>query len=169
MIRVFNHPIHKVKEAAAMKIVESAQKCNSEQIANNMSSIVEQLKATVRSAAKAGDSFDSVERKAIESVLQIGFEALQLLVALQGDGNLGKEIQTADEKLSGVAKPNRRPGCVPFLANIPSSSSHTPAEKTSRSACVPSAPVCRFPRSDGRFCCRSSPKCSVSIRHTIRR
>jgi len=83
-----------------MKIVESTQKCNPEQIANNMSSIVEQLKATVRSAAKAGDSFDSVERKAIESVLQIGFEAMQLLVGLQGDGNLGEEIQTADEKIA---------------------------------------------------------------------
>ena len=100
MIRVFNHPIHKVKEAAAVKIVESTQKCNPEQIANNMSSIVDQLKANVRSAAKNGNTFDSVERKTIESVLQIGFEAMQLLVGLQGDGNLGEEIQTADEKIA---------------------------------------------------------------------
>ena len=38
-----------------MKIVESAQKCNPEQIANKMSSIVEQIKTTVKSAARDGD------------------------------------------------------------------------------------------------------------------
>ena len=100
MIRVFKNPIHKVTEAAAMKIVESAQKRNPEQIARNMYSIVDQLKSAVESAAIDGNSFDSVERKAIERVLQIGFQAAELLLALQGDGNLGDEIQTADAKIS---------------------------------------------------------------------
>ena len=44
-----------------------------------------------------------------------------------------------------------------------------PAGKTSRSACVPSAPVFRFPLVAGRFCCKSSRKCLVSIKPTTRR
>ncbi|HRA90130.1 MAG TPA: hypothetical protein PK992_18725 [Planctomycetaceae bacterium] len=83
-----------------MKIIESAQKRNPEQIARNMYSIVDQLKSAVESSAIDGNSFDSVERKAIECVLQIGFQAAELLLALQGDGNLGDEIQTADAKIS---------------------------------------------------------------------
>ena len=90
MIRVVNYPVHKGKEAAAMKIVESAQRCNPEQIASNMNSIVDQLKDCVESAATAGESFDSVERKTLKSVLQIGHQALELLLALQGDGDLGE-------------------------------------------------------------------------------
>ena len=100
MIRLFKYLIHKGMEAAAMKIVESVQKCNAEQIAHKMRSIVEQLKTVVKSAAGDGDSFDSVERKTLESVLQIGFQALELLLALQGDGDLGEEVQTADEKMA---------------------------------------------------------------------
>ena len=83
-----------------MKIVESAQKCYPEQIANKMSSIVEQIKTTVKSAARDGDSFDSVERKTLESVLQIGFLAAELLLALQGDGDLGKDVHTVDQKIA---------------------------------------------------------------------
>ena len=99
MIRVLNYPVHKGKEAATMKIVESAQICNPEQIARNMNSIVDQLKASVESAATAGDSFDSVERMALVSVLQIGHHALELLLALQGDGDLGQEAQTSDSEV----------------------------------------------------------------------
>jgi len=100
MIRVLKYPIHKGREAANMKIVESARKCNTEQIARNMNSIVDQLKTAVESAARDGDSFDSVERKTIESVLQIGSEALEFLFALQGDGDLGEEVHTANEKIA---------------------------------------------------------------------
>ena len=100
MIRLLNYPIHKGKEAAAMKIVKSAQKCNPEQIANNMTSIVEQLKTTVESAAKHGDSFDSVERKTLKTVLQLGCQALEMFLALQGHGDLGEEVQTADGKFA---------------------------------------------------------------------
>lgn len=83
-----------------MKIVKSAQKCNPEQIANNMTSIVEQLKTTVESAAKHGDSFDSVERKTLKTVLQLGCQALEMFLALQGHGDLGEEVQTADGKFA---------------------------------------------------------------------
>ena len=83
-----------------MKIVESAQKRNPEQVANKMSSIVEQLTTTVKSAAKHGESFDSVERKTLKSLLQLGCEAIELLLALQGHGDLGEEIHTVDEKIA---------------------------------------------------------------------
>jgi len=83
-----------------MKIVESAQKCNPKQIARNMNSIVDQLKSAVESAARDGDSLDSVERKILKSVLQIGFQAVELLLALQGDGDLGEEVHTANEKIA---------------------------------------------------------------------
>jgi len=98
MIRVLHYPFRRGKEAAAMKIAESAQQCNPEQIARNMSSIVEQLKDSVQAAAATGDSFDSVERMTLTSVLQIGHQALELLLALQGHGDLGEEVQTADNK-----------------------------------------------------------------------
>lgn len=83
-----------------MKIVESAQHCNPEQIARNMSSIVDQLKSCVESAAISGESFDSVERMTLNSVLQIGHKALDLLLALQGDGDLGEEVHTAEDKIA---------------------------------------------------------------------
>ena len=89
-----------------MKIVESAERCNAEQIARNMNSIVDQLKAGVQSAAAAGDSFDSVERKTLTSVLQIEQQAFELLLALQGHGNLGEEVQTSDNKIAKRSRAN---------------------------------------------------------------
>jgi len=83
-----------------MRIVESAQQCNPEQIARNMNLIVDQLKASVHSAAISGESFDSVERKTLASVLQIGHQALALLLALQGNGDLGEQVPTADGKIA---------------------------------------------------------------------
>ncbi|MEQ9406197.1 MAG: hypothetical protein RIK87_00665 [Fuerstiella sp.] len=83
-----------------MKIVESAQQCNPEQISRSMSSIGDQLRDNIRLAAVTGDSFDSVERMTLNSVLQIGARAMELLLALQGDGNLGEEIPTDDGRIA---------------------------------------------------------------------
>ena len=55
--------------------------------------IAEQIKAHVTKAAQKGDSFDEAERAAWNSVLQIGFQAMQLFVALQGQGDLGEQLQ----------------------------------------------------------------------------
>ncbi len=81
-----------------MKIVESQPQRNPEQISGELSSLLERLKADVHCAAEQGDSFDAVERMVLASVLQIGRESLELLLSLQGDGDLGPEIQTADDK-----------------------------------------------------------------------
>lgn len=92
MIAGVVHPFHKGKEAAMMKIAESPQQHNPEQISQELSTLVEQLKANVKTAAKEGDSFDSVERSVLTSVLRIGHQALELLLSLQGDGDLGEDI-----------------------------------------------------------------------------
>ena len=81
-----------------MKIVDSAQQRNPEQIAKQLNSLVDQLKANVATAAQKGESFDFVERTVLTSVLEIGRRALDLLLALQGDGDLGETVQTHDGK-----------------------------------------------------------------------
>jgi len=83
-----------------MKIAESTEQCNPEHIAQELNSLVDQLKAKVQTAAKEGNSFDSVERTVLTSVLQIGRQALELLLSLQGDGDLGQQIETADGKIA---------------------------------------------------------------------
>ena len=67
-----------------MKIAQSNAQCNPEQISQNMDSLVERLKASVEAAAKDAESFDSVKRAVLTSVLQIGHQALELLLPLQG-------------------------------------------------------------------------------------
>ena len=55
-----------------MKIVDSAQQRNPEQIAKQLNSLVDELKANVATAAQKGESFDFVERTVLTSVLEIG-------------------------------------------------------------------------------------------------
>ena len=62
------YPVHKGKEAATMKIVDSAQQRNPEQIAKQLNSLVDRLKADVETAAQEGESFDFVERTVLSSV-----------------------------------------------------------------------------------------------------
>lgn len=81
-----------------MKIAQSNPHCNPEQISQNIDSLVELLKASVQAAAKDAESFDSVERAVLTSVLQIGHQALELLLSLQGDGDLGERTETSDRK-----------------------------------------------------------------------
>jgi hypothetical protein len=61
-------------------------------------SLVQELKKFVGEAAEQGESFDTVERRVHESVLQIGKQALELFIRLQGDGDLGERVVTADEQ-----------------------------------------------------------------------
>ncbi len=83
-----------------MKISYTDPKRNPEQISRQLNSLVDQLKASVHGAAKDGSSFDSVERTVLTTVLQIGHQALELLLSLQGVGDLGQEIPTIDDKTS---------------------------------------------------------------------
>ena len=87
-----------------MKIVDSAQQRNPEQIAKQLNSLVDQLKANVETAAHEGESFDFVERSVLTSVLEIGRRALDFLLALRGDGDLGNAVQTHDGKTAQRGK-----------------------------------------------------------------
>jgi hypothetical protein len=61
-------------------------------------SITEQLNEMVCSAAKMGESFDAVERRVRDSAVQIGKQALELFIALQGKGDLGPELTTKENR-----------------------------------------------------------------------
>lgn len=100
MIRVFNIPHQQGKEAAMMKIAESTQQRNPDQISKQLTTLVDQLQRNMKTAAKQGESFDSVEKSILTSVLKIGNQAVELLLALQGDGDLGEHIHTSDGKSS---------------------------------------------------------------------
>ena len=98
MIRLFKYPIHKGMEAAAMKIVESAQKCNPEQIAHKMSSIVEQLKTVVKSAAGDDQAYD----QAMKNLGKIFGSDFSVDTAEPVNGNMGR---SAGEFLDDLPMP----------------------------------------------------------------
>lgn len=58
-------------------------------IAQSLEGITVQLKDAVRQAAQDGDSFDRIERSVRDLVARMGFQAMQLFIALQGNGDLG--------------------------------------------------------------------------------
>lgn len=66
---------------------------------------VSKLKQLVHEAAGAGASFDSVERRVRDAVSRLGKQALDLLLQLQGDGDLGPEVAAAE----GVALKRQQP------------------------------------------------------------
>lgn len=57
-----------------------------------MDAIASGLKLAVQNAASNGESFDQTERKVHETVFQMGKQAMELFISLQGDGDLGPEI-----------------------------------------------------------------------------
>ena len=62
------------------------------QIARRLEQLALGLRDQVVEAAAEGESFDSTERNVRDSVRQIGFEALELFVRLQGLGDLGEQV-----------------------------------------------------------------------------
>jgi hypothetical protein len=69
-----------------------------EQALRSLDAIAWQLKLTVRTAAQNGDSFDHTERSVRDAVFQMGKQALELFIRLQGDGDLGPQITTEQGK-----------------------------------------------------------------------
>jgi hypothetical protein len=70
-------PLQEGKEAATMKITDSNQQRNPDQISQQLTALVDQLKLDVKTAAKHGNTFDSVERSILTSVLKIGDQAVE--------------------------------------------------------------------------------------------
>lgn len=58
--------------------------------------MAQQLKEAVRTAAENGDSFDSAERKIRETLFRLGHQAIEALLQLQGQGDLGPQITTKE-------------------------------------------------------------------------
>lgn len=71
---------------------------SAEQAAKNLLQLAECIKVTAETCARQGECFDQTERAVRDSVLQMGYQAMQLFVALQGDGDLGSEVQTESGK-----------------------------------------------------------------------
>lgn len=68
------------------------------QTVETIDAIVSQLKNAVHHAAQSGDSFDQTERMAREALFQMGYQTMQCFLLLQGDGDLGEELNTAEGK-----------------------------------------------------------------------
>lgn len=62
-------------------------------------SISSQLKVNIVTAAQRGESFGQTERSVREAVFQLGRQALELFIRLQGDGDLGPEVTTEQGKI----------------------------------------------------------------------
>jgi hypothetical protein len=60
--------------------------------------IASQLKATVQDAAQKAQSFDQTERSVRDAIRQIGHQAIELFIWLQGDGDVGQIITTEEGK-----------------------------------------------------------------------
>lgn len=69
-----------------------------QQIAHELRQLSQQLQQFIPDAVSRGDSFDDVERKTWESVRQIGFQAMELFLSLQGQGDVGENASTEDGK-----------------------------------------------------------------------
>lgn len=82
-----------------MNVADLTLECKSEadtllaaEALKEIDSLVAQLKQSVAEGAATGGSFDSVERMIKRGVLQLGRQLLDLLLRLQGDGDLGAEV-----------------------------------------------------------------------------
>lgn len=72
--------------------------------------LAEQLEASIREAAQAEKSLYEVEKDTFEYALRIGYAAIEQLLMLQGDGDLGERVITADGRcLERSEKPAERP------------------------------------------------------------
>ena len=72
--------------------------------------LAEQLEASIRKAAQEGKSLYEVEKDTFGCALQIGHAAIEQLLVLQGDGDLGESVVTADgRRLERSKKPADRP------------------------------------------------------------
>jgi len=72
--------------------------------------LAEQLEAAIREAAREGRSLDEMEKDIFGRVLQIGHAAIEQVLTLQGDGDLGQSVVTADgRRLERSKAPAERP------------------------------------------------------------
>ncbi len=95
-----DNPGNESRHTESTERTKSIERKNSAatQAAQELRKLAEKIITRATTAAQNGDGFDQTERASWNSVLQIGFQAMQLFVALQGDGDLGPHVQTEDGK-----------------------------------------------------------------------
>jgi len=72
--------------------------------------LAEQLEASIREASQRGQSLYEVEKDTWARTLQIGHAAIEQLLMLQGDGDLGESVTTAEgQRLERSEEPIERP------------------------------------------------------------
>jgi hypothetical protein len=72
--------------------------------------LAEQLEASIREAAQAGKSLYEAEKLTFGYALRIGYAAIEQLLMLQGDGDLGENVVTKDgRRLERSEEPTERP------------------------------------------------------------
>lgn len=69
-----------------------------QQVAQELKQLAERFQNLLPEAVGTGKSFDEVERTVFQCLLTMGFEAMQLFVALQGAGDVGPQIVTEQEQ-----------------------------------------------------------------------
>jgi hypothetical protein len=69
-----------------------------EQIAERLNLLAHGFQGFVTKAVKDGLSFDQAERETWMMVLRAGFEAMELFVSLQGDGDVGDQVTTDEQR-----------------------------------------------------------------------
>ena len=88
----------------SMAISESESKIGS------VVALAKELDSVVKQAAVEGRSLDETERDVFSRVLNIGHAAVEQLLALQGDGDLGEAVTTEQGvTLQRSEKPVKRP------------------------------------------------------------
>ena len=77
---------------------------------NSLVELAKRLEASIRDAAREGKSLYEVEKDTFGCALQIGHAAIEQLLALQGEGDLGESVVTADgRRLERSEEPANRP------------------------------------------------------------
>jgi hypothetical protein len=111
-----NNPHHERQEAAEMSVGNltdlgkgasdgSLKVSHPIQLAERLKEMSTRLRDLAVSGASRGDSFDQVERSVWDAVRRLGFEAMELFLALQGDGDLGEQVTTDEQTLTRSEQP----------------------------------------------------------------
>ncbi len=85
----------------------SSNDLTAEQLKTSLAESGTYLRDLVISSTNNGNSFDQVERAVFQVLKKIGFGALELLIKLQGSGDLGVQISSAERALSRNSNPSK--------------------------------------------------------------
>lgn len=77
---------------------DSIKKVTPEQIHSTLGQANEELRELIIASVASGESFDATERAVWDMVRKTGFVAMELFVKLQGTGDLGEQLEVADDK-----------------------------------------------------------------------